>query len=53
MLELVRSQGEGAPYPGVLAECARWGLAPGEGWALGLAPTAHRGSRRGRAGAFG
>lgn len=52
VLELVRSQGEGAPCLGVLAECARWGLAHGEGWGLGPAPAARRGSRVGRAGAF-
>ena len=29
VLELVRSQGEGASYPGVLAECARWAVGCG------------------------
>lgn len=40
VLELVRSQGEGAPCLGVLVECARGGLAHGEGWGLGPAPAA-------------
>lgn len=44
MLELVRSQGEGAPCLGVLAECVCSGLAHGEGWGLGPAPTARGGS---------
>lgn len=47
-----RSQGEGT-LPGVLAECARWGLAHGEGWGGTLTQNRRQGWRVRMGGVFG